>query len=356
MAYLFELIATVIIFVATKPFSLCKSACTAGVRTVAIVIHTWIELVQAAIVFHLNLFWRALILFVALITLPMRVLSALQKERLLEQHVHDMHTELENMVWDMKELQDRLRTALKERKIMELMLAEVEDENDKAVEKIELLKGELQNLKHENIRLKEIIGKELWSFRGHGNTGVRQDIDVSNSSSCGIARGIPSWNSSNEGSDIVYQDPMMERDSWDNQSKTEMPAVLSTKSSDSGPIRPFTANFAFRNLDTDYDLHQRRAVALSQSLFSAVLSLLVGIVIWHAEDPCMPLVVALFTIVGMSLKSVVQFFSTINNKPASDAVALLSFNCFILGTLTYPTLPRFARMLAPLALSLVNRQ
>ncbi|OIW10743.1 hypothetical protein TanjilG_27689 [Lupinus angustifolius] len=66
-----------------------------------------------------------------------------------------------------------------------------------------------------------------------------------------------------------------------------------------------------------------------------------------AEDPCMPLVVALFAVVGMSLKSVVQFFSTIKNKPVSDAVALLSFNWFIPGTLTYPSLPRVAHMLAP---------
>ncbi|KAI3694316.1 hypothetical protein L1987_77280 [Smallanthus sonchifolius] len=69
---------------------------------------------------------------------------------------------------------------------------------------------------------------------------------------------------------------------------------------------------------------QRREVAVSQSLFSAMLSLLVGMVIWEAQEPCMPLVTALFMVVGMSLKSVVQFFSTIKNKPASDAVALES--------------------------------
>lgn len=65
----------------------------------------------------------------------------------------------------------------------------------------------------------------------------------------------------------------------------------------------------------------------------------------------MPLVMALFTVVGMSLISVVQFFSTFRNKPASDAVALLSLNWFILGMLTYPTLPMVARMLAPMAMT-----
>ncbi|XP_019445188.1 PREDICTED: uncharacterized protein LOC109349002 [Lupinus angustifolius] len=100
-------------------------------------------------------------------------------------------------------------------------------------------------------------------------------------------------------------------------------------------------------------LDQDRDVALSQSLFSAIMSLLVGMTIWEAEDPCMPLVVALFAVVGMSLKSVLQFFSTMKNKPSSDSVALLSFNWFILGTLTYPSLPRVARMLAPLLLRLM---
>ena len=52
----------------------------------------------------------------------------------------------------------------------------------------------------------------------------------------------------------------------------------------------------------------RRGIAVKQSLFSAVLSLVVGMIVWQAEDPCMPLIVALFSVVGMSLKSVVQFF------------------------------------------------
>ena len=76
---------------------------------------------------------------------------------------------------------------------------------------------------------------------------------------------------------------------------------------------------------------------------------------YEAKDPCIPLVVALFVVVGMSLKSVVHFLSTIKNKPASDAVALLSFNWFILGTLTYPTLPRVARFLFPIVLGFLGR-
>lgn len=101
------------------------------------------------------------------------------------------------------------------------------------------------------------------------------------------------------------------------------------------------------SVDDESLLERQRFVALHRSLFSAILSLLVGMIIWEAEDPCLPLVAALFTVVGMSMNSVVQFFSTMKNKPASDAVALLSLNWFMLGALTYPTLPRASHILAP---------
>ncbi|CAL9060980.1 unnamed protein product [Musa banksii] len=58
----------------------------------------------------------------------------------------------------------------------------------------------------------------------------------------------------------------------------------------------------------------------------------------------------LFSVVGISLGSVLEFFSTMRNRPASDAVALLSINWFILGTLSSRTLPVIAHMLAPSAI------
>ncbi|KAA8521055.1 hypothetical protein F0562_011792 [Nyssa sinensis] len=215
---------------------------------------TWVELLITAIFLHVNIFWRFMIWTIAVISLPVRALTALERERLLEMHLHETQIELENLMWDRKGLEDRLQRAIKEYRMMEVMLTELEEEHDRAIVKIKQLEGELQDVKDEYIQLKEIMGKEAL-----------------------------------------------------------------------------------------------------ESLFSAVLSLLVGMIIWEAEDPCMPLVVALFTVVGISLKSVVRFFSTIKNKPASDAVALLSFNWFILGTLTYPTLPRVARMLTPPAKRFLER-
>ncbi|KAF3449241.1 hypothetical protein FNV43_RR09969 [Rhamnella rubrinervis] len=289
---------------------------------------------------------------IAILSLPLRMLIALQRERQLEMHLHDMQIELENLAWDRKELQQHLQTAIKEHKMMELILADLEEEHDKAIAKIELLEGELQDLKSETLRLREVQGKGYWSFKGQGDT---TDIDQSTEFSDNY--GIPSWKPGYNGSSVILQDLLTHTNTWGDESKTkaELLKILKSGSKSDESIHPVPAEIISRNYDMSKVLDQRRGIAIKQSLFSAVLSLLVGMIIWEAEDPCMPLVVALFTVVGMSLKSVVQFFSTIKNKPASDAVALLSFNWFILGTLTYPTLPRVARMLTPLAISFLDQ-
>ncbi|KAF8380842.1 hypothetical protein HHK36_028337 [Tetracentron sinense] len=254
---------------------------------------------------------------------------------MLEMHLHEMQIELENLVWDKKELEERLQIAIKDRRIIESILAEFEEEHDKAIYQIELQEGELQELKDENFRLNEIQEKGLWNFKARDDPGSGQKDNF------GIPLlteyGIPSLKAGYSESGVILQN-LMHRDAWEDKNGFKIRS------------RDFLTN-----MNVDEALNQCRKVALSQSLFSAFLSLLVGMIIWEAEDPCVPLVVALFTVVGMSLKSVVEFFSTIKNKPASDAVALLSFNWFILGTLTYPTLPRVAHMLAPHARIIVER-
>lgn len=181
---------------------------------------------------------------------------------------------------------------------------------------------QVQDLKSENTRLKEIQGRRLLSIKDQDDTGNDQNSSIS--------YGLPSWKSGYSG-------------------------ITSCEAEVLGQIHPSTHGITSRNSNVDEVVNQQRDTALWQSLFSAILSLLVGMIIWEAEDPCMPLVVALYTVVGMSLTSVVQFFSTIKNKPASDAVALLSFNWFVVGTLTYPTLPKVARTIAPLALSFMDQ-
>lgn len=130
---------------------------------------------------------------------------------------------------------------------------------------------------------------------------------------------------------VILQDILIHGDRWGDDGKRRRPSPYSETISEG---------------DETFQ-HVRKIVAIRQSLFSTFLSLLVGLIIWEAEDPCFPLVAALFAVVGMSISSVVHFFFTVKNKPASDAVALLSINCFMLGTLTCPTLPRLAIFCAP---------
>lgn len=62
----------------------------------------------------------------------------------LEQKLHEMQIELENLVWDKKELQEHFKMAVKERKMMEMLLVELEEEHDMAIEKIEKLEGKVK--------------------------------------------------------------------------------------------------------------------------------------------------------------------------------------------------------------------
>ncbi|XP_015575107.1 uncharacterized protein LOC8280126 isoform X3 [Ricinus communis] len=281
----------IIMILVTKPFSLCKSVFMYGLQIMFFVIHAWVELVTTSINVHLNIFHKTMIWTIALITLPIRVLSALQRERLL------------------------------------------------------------QGLKVENLQLKEILSEGHWSFKFNGGTDNAENIGIAISNNTGIS---DSTQSCCKASEMMLEDLVTNKDACEGEGKSEAELRSFLRATARGSIHSFSHSIVSRSLDMSGGLDQRRDAAVFQSLFSAVLTLLVGTIIWKAEDPCMPLVVALFAVVGMSLKSVVQFFSTIKNKPASDAVALLSLNWFILGTLTYPALPKVARIIAALTLNVLD--
>ncbi|KAL7166530.1 hypothetical protein ACSBR2_037240 [Camellia fascicularis] len=355
LALFHELVGTIIILMA-KPFSLVKLSCIFAMRSFCIVVYTWVEVLRTSISVHLNILWSLMFWTFALISLPVRVLTALQRERLLQMRLHELQIELENLVWNRKELEERLQMAIKECRMMEAMLTELEDDHDQAIVKIELLESELQDVIEENLRLKEIQGKRLQSFRSQVDAGKGNDRNNEVADRYG-SYGMPSRKSSFDGSGVILEDLLIHKDAWEEERKHKADSLdfMRAELKVSGPSNAVPPGIILsRNLDMNEVLDKRREVALSQSFFSAVLSLFVGMIIWEAEDPCMPLVVALFTVVAMSLKSVVQFFCTIKNKPASDAVALLSFNWFILGTLAYPMLPKIACMLTPTALSFLE--
>jgi len=190
----------------------------------------------------------------------------------------------------------------------------------------------VKHLRDENFRLRELQSKTLWDPTG--KISPIEDVIT------GAHPYEMHWQSSKS---------TMHETSWaDNEPSGLQPNPI-------GLVDPLAPLVFSSDIDNDAVLLQRREVALLQSLFSALLSLLVGLIIWAAEEPCMPLVMAHFTVVGLSLRSVVQFFSTIKNRPASNAVALLSFNWFILGALTYPALPRIAHILSPVIMTLLER-
>lgn len=50
-------------------------------------------------------------------------------------------------MWGKKELEEQLQTAIKDRRVMEMIVAEIEEDHDKAVAKIELLENEVSFFK-----------------------------------------------------------------------------------------------------------------------------------------------------------------------------------------------------------------
>ncbi|CAI0375504.1 unnamed protein product [Linum tenue] len=299
-----SMVSTTMTMAITKPFSMGLSLFVFAFRAAFLVINTWAELIAASISLHLRLFRSAVICIIALASLPFRVLTALGRQRMLEEQLAVVQAELENVSWERKVLEDHLRAAIKECKNLDSLLAEAEDESDKLITKLELMERELHTLKVENHRLKTIQREQLRTTLG-GNAGEEDE-----------RKHIADENA----------------------------ADISEQAGDSDAVG-----------GDEVVLMEQRDMAVSQSVLSAVLSLTVGMIVWEGKDTVMPLVVALYTVVGMSMRNVLKFFSTIRNKPAYDAVALLSFNCFILGTLTYPTLPKVVRILGSLASTHLSR-
>lgn len=59
-------------------------------------------------------------------------------------HLQEMQIEFENLVWERKQLEKKILVAIKDKKIMQAMLAELEDEHDDAIVKIEQLEDQVK--------------------------------------------------------------------------------------------------------------------------------------------------------------------------------------------------------------------
>ncbi|XP_051137418.1 uncharacterized protein LOC127255745 [Andrographis paniculata] len=236
-----------------------------------------IDFATTLLFLHFIVLWRIALMPLALLSLPIRALAALHRQRLMEMQVQRLKKALEASLWDRKDLKEQLDRALHRRKTAEMMLVELDAEHDEAILQIELLLQQIEELKEEIERLKRLS----------------------------TAPQLPGDN-------------------------------------DKEPRR----NTAGDTISGDGAVARHRAEALSRSLFSLTLWLGVGAVMWQSQEPCIPLMAALFSVVAMSLMSAVRFFSAFEHKPALDAAVLLSFNWFLVGTLAYPMLPRIVWFVA----------
>lgn len=75
-----ELVGAILVML-IKPFSVLKVFCMVVLRGTFVAINTWVEILSASIYFHVNIFWRFVLWSWSLITLPVRALVALQREK-----------------------------------------------------------------------------------------------------------------------------------------------------------------------------------------------------------------------------------------------------------------------------------
>lgn len=349
-----------IIFLVTEPLSMIRLLWQLCMRIVCFLTLPWFGLFKFICGLYLDICWHLISWGVSAISIPIRLLTALQREKVLEARLYELQTQLEGLIWVNKDLEQRLEVAIKTQKKTENLLAEAEEEQDGVIEKLQLLEIKIRDIEAENLKFREIEKRALLEAEAAKNVEESKKIDnghVAEHSLLAGGDGIGSdaedkaCNSLFEKRGNILGGYLMDKGRRVHGSKMEIEELdrfLESRMTASGDFSFPSDSFSEKQKEKDEINYQWKGVALVQSIFSAFLSLLVGMIAWEAQDPCIPLVIALFIVVGMSLKSVVHYFSRIQNRPGSDAIALLSFNWFILGTLASPTLPNVARLLIPL--------
>ncbi|GLJ11785.1 hypothetical protein SUGI_0177010 [Cryptomeria japonica] len=346
-----DVIANTLFFI-MEPLSMIKLLWQLCVRIVCFLTLPWFGLFKFIFNIYLDVCWRLILLGIAAFSIPIRLFTALHREKELEAHLYELQMQVEGLIGVNKDLELRLDVAIKNYRRTENQLSEAEEEEDRALEKILLLETRIREIEAENLRLREVEKRALLEAAAANNDEVSNMKEPNGN---GIRKHLSNlegedWYGSELG-DIfekkgkILSDYLIDkgRSLPSYEKRTEgIDPLLESKMKSSGHF-----SFPKKQEINDVVIYQWRGAAIAQSTFSACLSLLVGMITWEAQDPCMPLVIALFIVVGMSLNSVVKFFSRIENRPGSDAVALLSFNWFILGTLASPTLPNVARLLVP---------
>ncbi|XP_052140022.1 uncharacterized protein LOC127759842 isoform X2 [Oryza glaberrima] len=245
---------------------------------IAILARSCWHLAVAAVKLPALLCCDAMLSTVAFLTFPLRLLAAVDRERKLDRLVGEMQRQMERLVWENRELEEKLGMALKESRAMEEILDEMEEEHDDAFARITLLETQLKALKLENMRLIEHRGKSMWDKKPPA-TAVHGGESLPASTSR----------------------PSNTRKRKDREDEAEEAAAAQEEEGGGGVAT---------EEDSEMSVQMRRgkAVARRRSLVSVGMAAAVGAVVWAADAPCLPLLAGLLATVGVSMCSVARFF------------------------------------------------
>eukprot|EP00249_Psilotum_nudum_P011397 c23147_g1_i2 orf=526-1464(+) len=301
MAGSFWLLAVQLIGFVNYPLSAVRFTWGTLANVIAYVMHPWRRVFFFFFYTYLGLSGHVCLLLLKFISALLHLLTALQRQKLLEAQIHDIQIQLEESMQNNREMKRKLDLTLKDHTHIEELLSQADDKNIESNVKIQVLEIQVQELEAQRLALQ--LQQNRLSKAIHEMGVGEKNIN------CKVGRQDSHSRFKNPSGKVVRMD---------------QPAPMNEEA-----------------------LLHWRGVALASSIFSASLALLVAMVAWEAEDPCMPLVVALFIVVCVSLKSVMHLFLGVDKRPGFDAVALLSFNSFIMGTLAFPALPIVAKSITP---------
>ncbi|KAH7422496.1 hypothetical protein KP509_12G011100 [Ceratopteris richardii] len=276
-------------------------------------------------------------LTVKILMLPLRIYDMIQKEETLEvemRRIQFLQNEYEKRS---RELEGELELLSDECKRYGELLEKAEHEKRIALKNLKVLQSRVVNLEDENSRLKAQEETIFKGLRERSSLVPQQRGKGAYKCNTGSHVGELKLLGRNDRECLnVQASHALLNDVTEKHMRSQSPYQHDRVVSVNGST-----------YITDGLKHETWEVAISSSIFSIFLTIVVGTIVWQSQDPCIPLVMAVFMVVCMSLKTVAQFLLSIHKGPGFDAVALLSFNWFILGTLVHPVLPMIAQFLVP---------
>ncbi|XP_024365937.1 uncharacterized protein [Physcomitrium patens] len=291
-----------------------------------------------------RLFWLALHLYISAWSVVLNrlseaftrfigVVTAYRREKELELRLCSLRHDYEDLKLRNGELQRKLDALTRYRRRVMETLDLVMADKEKAVNALKVLKNKVQNLETTNQQLadiEEVLRRAL-------------EENLANLKAANKPSTEKLYNSFSADSQFVQakrltDKTLLNKDTLKDKESSGVPQ----------PVRaqpPCRSGLIVRtNVETVFVVESENGAAFASTMFSALLSTLVAIIAWESKSPCKPLVIALFSVVGMSHISVVRFFTKLQTQRGFLAVALLSLNWFVLGTLAHPALPHVGPM------------